>query len=31
LEYYEFFGKFFSGSGLPFRPFSFLGKEKEVS
>jgi V/A-type H+/Na+-transporting ATPase subunit I len=30
LEYYEFFGKFFSGSGLPFRPFSFLGKEKEV-
>jgi V/A-type H+-transporting ATPase subunit I len=23
LEYYEFFGKFFSGSGLPFRPFQF--------
>jgi V/A-type H+-transporting ATPase subunit I len=23
LEYYEFFGKFFSGSGLPFRPFHF--------
>lgn len=31
LEYYEFFGKFFSGSGLPFKPFSFLGKEKEQS
>ena len=30
LEYYEFFGKFFSGTGLPFKPFSFLGKEKEV-
>jgi V/A-type H+-transporting ATPase subunit I len=29
LEYYEFFGKFFSGSGLPFKPFSILGKEKE--
>jgi V/A-type H+-transporting ATPase subunit I len=23
LEYYEFFGKFFSGTGLPFRPFQF--------
>jgi len=22
LEYYEFFGKFFSGSGRPFKPFS---------
>ena len=21
LEYYEFFGKFFSGSGQPFKPF----------
>jgi V/A-type H+-transporting ATPase subunit I len=31
LEYYEFFGKFFSGDGLPFRPFSFLGKEKEIT
>jgi V/A-type H+/Na+-transporting ATPase subunit I len=31
LEYYEFFGKFFSGGGLPFRPFSFLDKERKVS
>jgi len=31
LEYYEFFGKFFSGTGLPYRPFSFLGKEREVT
>ena len=31
LEYYEFFGKFFPGTGLPFRPFSFLGKEKELA
>ncbi len=23
LEYYEFFGKFFSGSGQPFKPFCF--------
>ena len=23
LEYYEFFGKFFSGSGQPFKPFRF--------
>ena len=22
LEYYEFFGKFFTGDGQPFRPFS---------
>ncbi len=28
LEYYEFFGKFFSGDGLPFRPFSFLDNER---
>ena len=28
LEYYEFFGKFFSGNGLPFRPFSFFDKER---
>jgi V/A-type H+/Na+-transporting ATPase subunit I len=27
LEYYEFFGKFFSGDGLPFRPFSFFDKK----
>ena len=26
LEYYEFFGKFYSGSGLPFRPFRFSTK-----
>jgi V/A-type H+-transporting ATPase subunit I len=25
LEYYEFFGKFFSGSGQPFEPFSLTG------
>jgi V/A-type H+-transporting ATPase subunit I len=31
LEYYEFFSKFFPGTGLPFRPFSFLGKEKETT
>jgi len=30
LEYYEFFSKFLAGTGLPFRPFSFLGKEKET-
>ena len=24
LEYYEFFGKFFSGSGQPFKPFRLL-------
>lgn len=24
LEYYEFFGKFFSGSGQPFRPFRLV-------
>jgi len=23
LEYYEFFGKFFSGSGRAFQPFRF--------
>jgi V/A-type H+-transporting ATPase subunit I len=23
LEYYEFFGKFFSGAGEPFKPFQF--------
>lgn len=31
LEYYEFFSKFFSGTGVPFRPFSFLGREKEIT
>jgi V/A-type H+-transporting ATPase subunit I len=31
LEYYEFFSKFFPGTGLPFRPFAFLGKEKETT
>jgi V/A-type H+-transporting ATPase subunit I len=31
LEYYEFFSKFFPGTGLPFRPFSFLGSEKETT
>ena len=31
LEYYEFFGKFFSGTGLPFSAFSFLGQKREVS
>ena len=25
LEYYEFFGKFFSGAGRPFRPFRLAG------
>jgi V/A-type H+/Na+-transporting ATPase subunit I len=27
LEYYEFFGKFFSGAGRPFKPFRLHGKE----
>ena len=27
LEYYEFFGKFFSGAGRPFKPFRLQGKE----
>jgi V/A-type H+-transporting ATPase subunit I len=26
LEYYEFFGKFFSGSGRPFEPFRLAGR-----
>ncbi|MCX7965198.1 MAG: hypothetical protein N2596_01035 [Syntrophorhabdaceae bacterium] len=29
LEYYEFFGKFFSGSGRPFEPFYISAKVKE--
>ena len=28
LEYYEFFGKFFSGSGQPFRPFRLVPYEQ---
>jgi V/A-type H+-transporting ATPase subunit I len=27
LEWYEFFGKFFSGSGLAFKPFRFAAEE----
>lgn len=29
LEYYEFFGKFFSGSGAPFEPFRLVQDGKE--
>lgn len=29
LEYYEFFGKFFSGSGQPFEPFTLARKGKD--
>lgn len=28
LEYYEFFGKFFSGSGKPFEPFYIAIKDE---
>ncbi len=28
LEYYEFFGKFFSGSGRPFEPFCLVGNDR---
>ncbi|MCX5813373.1 MAG: hypothetical protein NT178_12640 [Proteobacteria bacterium] len=28
LEYYEFFGKFFSGTGQPFEPFSLAPNDK---
>ncbi len=28
LEYYEFFGKFFSGSGQPFKPFRLFGESE---
>ena len=31
LEYYEFFGKFFSGAGRPFAPFRLPGKENGMS
>jgi len=30
LEYYEFFGKFFSGSGQPFEPFSLVQNDKRT-
>ena len=30
LEYYEFFGKFFSGDGQPFKPFSLLTEGKSL-
>jgi V/A-type H+/Na+-transporting ATPase subunit I len=30
LEYYEFFGKFYSGSGQPFEPFSLASNGKNV-
>ena len=29
LEYYEFFGKFFSGNGQPFEPFSLASNGKD--
>jgi V/A-type H+-transporting ATPase subunit I len=29
LEYYEFFGKFFSGSGQPFEPFRLASNSKD--
>ncbi|HEY3276126.1 MAG TPA: V-type ATPase 116kDa subunit family protein [Syntrophorhabdaceae bacterium] len=28
LEYYEFFGKFFSGSGQPFKPFRLFSEDR---
>jgi V/A-type H+-transporting ATPase subunit I len=31
LEYYEFFGKFFSGSGRPFKPFRLAADDKDSS
>ena len=31
LEYYEFFGKFFSGAGLAFKPFRFPAREQGLS
>ncbi len=30
LEYYEFFGKFFSGSGQPFEPFKLTSNGKNI-
>jgi V/A-type H+-transporting ATPase subunit I len=31
LEYYEFFGKFFSGSGQPFEPFRLARNGKDTA
>jgi V/A-type H+/Na+-transporting ATPase subunit I len=31
LEYYEFFGKFFSGAGHPFRPFRLIGEQQTAT
>ncbi len=31
LEYYEFFGKFFGGDGVPFRPFKFKTSQEAVA
>lgn len=31
LEYYEFFGKFFSGAGEPFKPFHFADADPAVN
>jgi V/A-type H+-transporting ATPase subunit I len=28
LEYYEFFGKFFSGGGQPFKPFRLVAESQ---
>ena len=30
LEYYELFGKFFTGEGIPFRPLTLPGVECEL-
>ncbi len=30
LEYYEFFGKFFSGNGQPFEPFKLVSNDKNI-
>jgi V/A-type H+-transporting ATPase subunit I len=31
LEYYEFFGKFFGGDGVPFKPFKFKTSQEAVA
>jgi len=31
LEYYEFFGKFFSGGGQPFNPFRLFGADRAAT
>ena len=31
LEYYEFFGKFFSGGGQPFKPFRLSGESEAAT